>query len=178
MQRYLCYVQYRGTSLSGWQYQQGNHVKTVESVIRDTLDELVGRGHYQSLTGASRTDAGVHALQNAFHIDVLRTKRRKGELAPPFEGSEFKQAFNSISKQHSQEVALVKAVPAPYGMSARFDAIRKTYVYRYNVIVSLVRLLFTSCAWKNSYFAGLYVLIGRINLIRDSGLSLTKIEHG
>ena len=71
------------------------------------------------------------ATLQAFHIDVLRTKRRSGEMMSPYNGAEFRQGFNAIAKQQANDdVALLQAIPAPYGMSARFDAVRKVYLYR------------------------------------------------
>ena len=64
--RYFLEVAYRGTGFAGFQVQenartiQGEVEAALQTIFRDRL----------SLTGSSRTDAGVHALQNFFHVDT------------------------------------------------------------------------------------------------------------
>lgn len=64
--RYFLEVSYKGTAYSGFQIQenaitiQGEIEKVLLIVFRTTI----------SLTGSSRTDAGVHAYQNYFHFDT------------------------------------------------------------------------------------------------------------
>ena len=53
-------VAYDGTNYHGWQIQ--NNALSVEEVLAGALRELLGEEI--ELTGASRTDAGVHALGN------------------------------------------------------------------------------------------------------------------
>ncbi|OLY93219.1 tRNA pseudouridine38-40 synthase [Cnuella takakiae] len=65
MPRYFLEVAYKGTRFSGFQVQ--DNAITVQSEIEHAF-ALVQRGQV-SLTGSSRTDAGVHALQNFFHFD-------------------------------------------------------------------------------------------------------------
>ena len=59
-------VAYDGTDYCGWQRQ--NNGATVEGELQKALDQLFGPG--VELTGASRTDAGVHALGNVAVFDV------------------------------------------------------------------------------------------------------------
>lgn len=58
-------IAYDGTDFHGWQYQQGNKIRTVQGVLISALEKLTGRsfeaGEFQCL-GSSRTDSGVHAL--------------------------------------------------------------------------------------------------------------------
>lgn len=65
MPRYFLEVMYKGTAYSGFQVQE--NASTVQQVIEDAL--RVYLRHPIALTGSSRTDAGVHALQNFFHFD-------------------------------------------------------------------------------------------------------------
>lgn len=64
--RYFLEVSYKGTNYAGFQIQlnantvQGELEKALQTITRTTV----------ALTGSSRTDAGVHALQNFFHFDL------------------------------------------------------------------------------------------------------------
>ena len=64
--RYFLEVAYKGTRYAGFQVQQNAHTiqAEVESALATVLKCQI------SLTGSSRTDAGVHALQNFFHFDI------------------------------------------------------------------------------------------------------------
>ncbi len=57
---------YDGTNYCGWQYQ--NNGLTIEEVLNQALSELLGEKI--AVIGASRTDAGVHALQNVAVFDT------------------------------------------------------------------------------------------------------------
>ena len=74
MSRYFLEVSYKGTNYSGFQIQQNaNSIQAeIEKAIQILQKEKIG------LTGSSRTDAGVHALQNFFHFDF------EGEINPQF----------------------------------------------------------------------------------------------
>ena len=66
MLRYFIEVSYKGTHYSGFQTQ--NNAVTIQSVV-DAAFLTVYKMPFQ-LTCSSRTDAGVHALQNFFHVDT------------------------------------------------------------------------------------------------------------
>lgn len=59
-------VAYDGTAYCGWQLQPGK--ETIESVLNRCLFELTGETI--AVTGASRTDSGVHALGNIAVFDT------------------------------------------------------------------------------------------------------------
>lgn len=65
MPRYFIEVAYKGTQYSGFQKQQ--NANSVQAELEKAL-EIFYRQKFE-LTGSSRTDAGVHALQNFFHFD-------------------------------------------------------------------------------------------------------------
>lgn len=58
-------VQYLGTHFCGWQRQTSE--RTVQSVIEDTISEIVGK--QITIHGAGRTDSGVHAAGQFVHFD-------------------------------------------------------------------------------------------------------------
>ena len=65
MKRYFLEVAYAGGRYSGFQIQ--DNALTVQSEVERALEVIFRRTI--ELTGSSRTDAGVHALQNFFHFD-------------------------------------------------------------------------------------------------------------
>ncbi|MFT3846885.1 MAG: tRNA pseudouridine(38-40) synthase TruA [Lacibacter sp.] len=65
MLRYFLEVFYKGDGLSGFQVQE--NAVTVQSEIQKAFAVYFRKDVF--LTGSSRTDAGVHALQNYFHFD-------------------------------------------------------------------------------------------------------------
>lgn len=65
MARYFIEVAYKGTKYSGFQVQQ--NAVTIQSKVEDALK--VFYKHSFQLTCSSRTDAGVHAIQNFYHTD-------------------------------------------------------------------------------------------------------------
>lgn len=69
MPRYFLELAYQGTAYSGFQTQQNAH--TIQAEVEKAINVLVPAGESSLvLTGSSRTDAGVHALQNYFHFDT------------------------------------------------------------------------------------------------------------
>jgi len=66
MPRYFIEVSYKGSSYSGFQKQ--HNANSVQAEVERALQVFYKTGF--ELTGSSRTDAGVHALQNYFHFDT------------------------------------------------------------------------------------------------------------
>jgi tRNA pseudouridine38-40 synthase len=66
MSRYLIEVAYKGTHYAGFQIQQ--NANTIQAEVEKALN-IFYKEKFE-LTGSSRTDAGVHALQNFFHFDI------------------------------------------------------------------------------------------------------------
>ena len=78
-------VQYDGTDFSGWQVQPA--ARTVQGVMEETLARLAGEP--VRVTGAGRTDAGVHARGQAAgvvlaeHWTPERVRRALNQQLPP-----------------------------------------------------------------------------------------------
>lgn len=66
MKRIKLVVAYEGTKYCGWQIQPSGI--TIEEVLNKTLSELLGESI--KVTGASRTDSGVHSLGNVAVFDT------------------------------------------------------------------------------------------------------------
>ena len=58
---------YEGTRYHGWQIQPGN-MATIEGMLNQAISGLTGEEI--QVIGASRTDAGVHALGNVAVFDT------------------------------------------------------------------------------------------------------------
>lgn len=65
MPRYFIEVSYKGTNYSGFQTQK--NANTIQAAIEKAFEVL--QKEKVIMTGSSRTDAGVHALQNFLHFD-------------------------------------------------------------------------------------------------------------
>ncbi|MCH5265104.1 MAG: tRNA pseudouridine(38-40) synthase TruA [Lachnospiraceae bacterium] len=66
MKRIRLTIAYDGTAYCGWQMQDG--AATVEGAVKEALEQLLGEP--VEVAGASRTDAGVHAMGNVAVFDT------------------------------------------------------------------------------------------------------------
>jgi tRNA pseudouridine38-40 synthase len=66
MRRIKLWIQYDGTDYAGWQVQE--NATGIQNVIEEALFVLTGERI--RLTGAGRTDKGVHALGQVAHFDT------------------------------------------------------------------------------------------------------------
>src|SRR6478672_6837728 len=64
--RFFIEVGYLGTAYAGFQKQQ--NANSIQAEVEKALHTYFRKPF--ELTGSSRTDSGVHALQNFFHFDV------------------------------------------------------------------------------------------------------------
>ena len=64
--RYFVELAYEGSAYHGWQRQL--NATSVQQVLEDAFSKLTRES--VSLTGAGRTDTGVHARQMFAHFDV------------------------------------------------------------------------------------------------------------
>ncbi|NWV02688.1 PUSL1 protein, partial [Ptilonorhynchus violaceus] len=72
---------------------------------------------------SSRTDAGVHALANAAHLDIHRAPGKA-----PFTGKQLVQGLNRHLRP--QPIRILSAQRVPSTFHARFCALSRTYIYR------------------------------------------------
>ena len=109
--RYFLEVSYRGSHYSGFQSQKNaNTIQTeVEKAFKVLLKEEI------QLTGSSRTDAGVHALQNYFHFDT------KSELSS--------QLLYNLNAILPGDIAARKLLNVKDEAHCRFDATAREYKY-------------------------------------------------
>ena len=112
MKRIGLVVAYDGTNYCGWQTQPNGI--TVQGVLNDTLSELLGEKI--ETIGASRTDAGVHALGN---VAVFDTNTR-------IPGEKISYALN---QRLPEDIRIVKVELVKNGFHARKSAKGKKYEY-------------------------------------------------
>lgn len=113
---------YDGTDYSGWQNQPNG--KTVQRVIEQALTTLLREGI--SVTGAGRTDAGVHASLFVAHFDTSSTF----ELAT-------EQFIFKLNRFLPPDIVVYKIQPVPDDVHARFSATYRTYHYHVSTIKPL-----------------------------------------
>ena len=113
MPRYRIVVEYDGGPFQGWQRQATG--PTVQSVLEEAAARLAGEP--VRVSGAGRTDAGVHALGQVAHLDLPR----------PHPAGTVRDAINAHARPHPVAVLAAEAVPDTF--DARFSAIRRHYRY-------------------------------------------------
>lgn len=111
MSRYFMELSYKGTHYKGFQVQENAH--TVQGDVEQAL-KILQRAEIR-LTGSSRTDSGVHALQNYFHFDF------EGELLP-----NLVYKLNAIL---SRDIAIKRVFQVGEEAHSRFDATYREYRY-------------------------------------------------
>lgn len=112
MARYFIYLSYNGKNYCGWQIQPNGI--TVQETIETKLSVLLRSNIH--ITGAGRTDSGVHAKKMIAHFDY----HKKIELET------LADKLNSILPN---DIVIDKVIPTISTAHARFDAISRTYNY-------------------------------------------------
>ena len=113
MKRILLTVAYDGTGYSGFQAQKSG-VPTIERELNRALTELTGVE--TEVSGASRTDAGVHALCN---LAVFDTESR----IPP------EKFANALNVRLPEQICVQNSREVPADFHPRFCDTVKTYDY-------------------------------------------------
>ncbi|MBN1778148.1 MAG: tRNA pseudouridine(38-40) synthase TruA [Clostridiales bacterium] len=113
MRRVLLTVSYDGTAYVGWQRQlNGISIQQkLEEALHALLDETT------PVTGASRTDAGVHAMGQCAHFDT--------RSAIPADRFPF-----ALNTHLPPDIKVLEGREVDGFFHARFDAVGKTYTYR------------------------------------------------
>ena len=105
-------IEYDGTNYCGWQIQKNG--VAVQQVIQDAVSKITSEG--VKLHGASRTDAGVHALGQVAHFHT--------KSSVPCDG--FQRALNSILPM---DIRIADAAEADAEFHSQKDAKGKHYRY-------------------------------------------------
>lgn len=133
MNRYLIYFSYIGTRFKGVQKQYDKGVplfknETIQSLLESALLQLKRKPlNIPVVYPASRTDQGVHALCTAAHVDLEFYNGQK----PIYH---IIHAMNKFFKVENHDIRVLNVQLVPDTFSARYSAIRKTYLYRFAVV--------------------------------------------
>lgn len=111
--RYFLRLAYNGLPFHGWQRQpnavsvQENIEKALSLIFQKKID----------ITGAGRTDTGVHAKEMFAHFDVDQ------------EITNIDRKITSLNRLLGKDIAVFDIIPVNPEAHARFDAVRRTYRY-------------------------------------------------
>lgn len=107
-------IEYDGGAFAGWQRQEG--APSVQGALEQACEALDGAPVL--VTGAGRTDAGVHATGQVAHIDLRKDIR----------ADKVRDALNAHLRPHA--IAVLNSEDAAPDFHARFDATGRSYLYR------------------------------------------------
>ncbi len=148
MPRYLLEVAYKGSAFSGFQKQK--NANTVQAEVEEAL-QIYYKSSFE-LTGSSRTDAGVHALQNFFHTDISETISITAKDS---------YHLNAILPD---DIVIINFSKVPDNFHCRFDAHSREYHYH---IYSKKDPFKKDIAWFYPYELNETLLIEAANCIKD-----------
>ena len=114
MTRWRLTIEYDGGPFMGWQRQE--HGPAVQQVLEEALRRMTGE--QAVFTAAGRTDAGVHALAMAAHVDVMKS------LTP----HRLREGLNALVRP--QPISVLDVVEVAEDWHARFSCLGRRYLYR------------------------------------------------
>jgi tRNA pseudouridine38-40 synthase len=114
MPRYKLTLEYDGTPFVGWQLQENG--PSVAGALAEAIERFAGER--PDVSGAGRTDAGVHALGQVAHID----------LEKEWDAATVRDALNAHLRPHP--IAVISAERVADDFHARFSATKRHYRYR------------------------------------------------
>lgn len=105
-----------------------NVTNTVQAVLENACQRFSKNKGLQ-IFGSGRTDSGVHALAQVFHVDLPRPKKN------PYTGSEIKVALNFFLNHNNDgfsrdNIFISSATLVPSWFHSRFHATEREYIYR------------------------------------------------
>lgn len=142
--RYFLEVAYKGTGYAGFQVQQ--NAQTIQGEVEQAL--LTVSKKVIQLTGSSRTDAGVHALQNYFHFEV------DFEINP--------QIIYNLNAILPLTIVIKSIKIVEPNAHSRFQAICREYKY---YITKVKNPFVTDTAWYYPYVVDINILNEAAKLI-------------
>lgn len=105
-------LEYDGTGFAGWQVQPGQ--RTVQGVLEGAFSDLAGGS--VAVTGAGRTDAGVHALGQVASAETSL-------------GLEPAKVAAALNARLPDDLLVREVTDAPDSFHARFSATSRRYLY-------------------------------------------------
>ena len=146
--RYFVWFSYDGTAYHGWQIQpNGNSVQEeLQRALSTLLREEI------SVTGAGRTDAGVHARQMVAHFDFS-------------EAIDLEQLAYKLNRILPCDIAVDRVELVDDDMHARFSATSRTYQSHSDVKTTLCRV--TKAEWVQTSETSWYFEITANRFLRN-----------
>jgi len=114
MQRYFTELSYKGTNYHGWQIQP--NAASVQEALEKAFS-LILRSPVK-ITGAGRTDTGVHAEFYIAHFEYKEVI------------TDMRQFIFRLNRILPKDIAVYKIYPVSEDMHARFSAVSRTYRYQ------------------------------------------------
>jgi tRNA pseudouridine38-40 synthase len=114
MPRFKLTIEYDGGPFVGWQTQAGG--PSVQTVLTAAIAAFCSEN--VTVFGAGRTDAGVHAIGQVAHVDLVHAWRP----------DRVRDALNAQLRPHP--IAVLAVEPVGDDFDARFSARRRHYLYR------------------------------------------------
>jgi len=112
--RYRLTIEYDGSPFVGWQRQDNG--PSVQGSLEEAIFKMTGET--VTVTGAGRTDAGVHALGQVAHFDLVKEP----------EPDKIRDALNHFVRP--APIAVLDVAVAAPDFHARFSATARHYLYR------------------------------------------------
>ncbi len=131
--RFRLIVQYDGRPFLGWQRQKVG--RTVQAELEETLNQLTGER--RPVTGAGRTDRGVHALGQVASVEVPST----------WSAAKLRTAMNALLPP---EIWIQEAQRTPACFHPRRDAVSRTYEYRLGLVEAAASPMVGRWCWNVS----------------------------
>lgn len=125
MQRYFIQLAYDGSDYSGWQIQPNE--KTVQSVLEHALSTLLKTEI--ALTGAGRTDTGVHASFFIAHFDLDPDLNNDMNSSSEFIDPSSDRFIFKLNRFLPGDIVIYKIYKVPEDRHARFSARYRSYEY-------------------------------------------------
>lgn len=126
--RYFIHLAFDGTFFHGWQSQPNG--QTVQETLEDALTMMLSES--VALTGAGRTDTGVHANSFYAHFDIYRN------LA---ENEQTKLVYK-LNRYLCPSLSVFEIFKVKPSVHARFSAISRTYTYHVSTLKDPFRHLY------------------------------------
>ena len=112
--RYFMFLAFRGTAYNGWQVQPGK--ATVQGEVNRALSTILSEKI--SVTGAGRTDTGVHASFFCAHFDSMNNNLASDQ-----------SFIYNLNRFLPADIAVKSISRVKDDANARFDALSRTYQY-------------------------------------------------
>lgn len=140
--RFFIEISYKGTNYHGWQVQP--NAISIQSEINKALSTILNVK--TEVTGAGRTDAGVHAKQMFAHFDSLKEFH-------------INESISRLNRVLPADIVIHNIYKVHEDANCRFDAISRTY--NYYIIQK-----------KDSFNHDAYIIYKRLDLIAMNEASL------